>query len=1212
MVGPNGSGKSNVIDSLLFVFGFRASKMRQGKISALIHNSSSQPNLTFCSVEIYFHDVVDQPDGTSEVVPQSTLVVSRKAFKNNSSKYYINDRDSSFTEVTTLMREKGIDLDHKRFLILQGEVESIAQMKPKAENDNDDGLLEYLEDIIGTSTYKKSIEESNATLEELNEQCVSKLTRLDIVKKEIGGLEGQKNEIVKHMRAENNLTMKKSVYYQLNIHQLQESIQVHIKALEDQKQRLEQERQSTEGHREEITNLEKELKAHSKELDSMKKNLQASNRIMSKAEIQKVQFEEKAKHLTGKQKKLEKTISSATHAFNEAQSWITNYNEEAESLNTRFVELEQKLMEKSAELVQVQNSLKGKTQGITDEIEIAQKKLEPWREKISAKESEVAIAQSEIDIITEKQTSAKETIKNAKKSIEEVMNNGRGKEEEVLQIRKELSHVSDQINLGAVECEHASNALAKMKEQLVGIRQKVLTAKDTVNSAKSQGAVLTSLMKLSNSGRVDNFHGRLGALGTIDPKYDVAISTACPSLDNLVVDTVEAGQQCVEYLRKNNIGRAKFILLDRLPKRNLEPIQTPENVPRLFDLIKPKEDKFAPAFFSVLGDTLVAKDPEQARRIAYGGRRWRVVSLQGVLIDKSGTMSGGGQISKGKMKGQIETTISDSELRELEQELEEKEAKYAKAEATYNKMNTHLNELRDQKPKLELDISKVNLEIETLSTTLEEMQKQYKETSRDIKRSIPKEEEVLKSEEKKAELESQLNELKQHSAGLEQTIADLQEKIMEIGGVKLRFIKSEVDGITEQREIINARLSQGIMERTKKENEIKKQQRVINNARQEIESSSEGYKSSELELNEKAGAVQKLEQEVEALRVAVEEKEEIVASLKTEVEEKRSIINKILSAEIEITNIIEQHEKSLRDENRGLESYITRIRELKLHQIGDIAEIRIKSDKPQDDEAEEEEEPQVHDHTELVEYSLEELADYNAKELKSDIAKLEEQLKDYNIDMQVLKEYRRRASDYDTRRGELNSSVDERDKMKQYSESLRKKRLDEFMEGFNMISMKLKEMYQMITMGGNAELELVDSLDPFSEGILFSVMPPKKSWKNISNLSGGEKTLSSLALVFALHHYKPTPLYVMDEIDAALDFRNVSIVANYIRERTKNGQFIVISLRNNMFELANQLVGIYKVNNMTKSIALQNKDYVHKPATATATATSVPSTAVPA
>lgn len=105
------------------------------------------------------------------------------------------------------------------------------------------------------------------------------------------------------------------------------------------------------------------------------------------------------------------------------------------------------------------------------------------------------------------------------------------------------------------------------------------------------------------------------------------------------------------------------------------------------------------------------------------------------------------------------------------------------------------------------------------------------------------------------------------------------------------------------------------------------------------------------------------------------------------------------------------------------------------------------------------------------------------------------------------------------------------------------------MAGFSVITLRLKEMYQMITLGGDAELELVDSLDPFAEGIVFSVRPPRKSWKNIANLSGGEKTLSSLALVFALHHFAPTPLYVMDEIDAALDFKNVSIVANYIKVR---------------------------------------------------------------
>ena len=135
--------------------------------------------------------------------------------------------------------------------------------------------------------------------------------------------------------------------------------------------------------------------------------------------------------------------------------------------------------------------------------------------------------------------------------------------------------------------------------------------------------------------------------------------------------------------------------------------------------------------------------------------------------------------------------------------------------------------------------------------------------------------------------------------------------------------------------------------------------------------------------------------------------------------------------------------------------------------------------------------------------------------------------------------------------GELDEVTESRNQARKDFEELRRLRLEMFMDGFGKITLKLKEMYQMITLGGDAELELVDSLDPFSEGIVFSVRPPKKSWKNIANLSGGEKTLSSLALVFALHHYKPTPLYVMDEIDAALDFKNVSIVANYIKERDR-------------------------------------------------------------
>lgn len=124
--------------------------------------------------------------------------------------------------------------------------------------------------------------------------------------------------------------------------------------------------------------------------------------------------------------------------------------------------------------------------------------------------------------------------------------------------------------------------------------------------------------------------------------------------------------------------------------------------------------------------------------------------------------------------------------------------------------------------------------------------------------------------------------------------------------------------------------------------------------------------------------------------------------------------------------------------------------------------------------------------------------------------------------------------------------------MKEEFNTLRKKRHDEFMAGFNIISAKLKEMYRLITNGGDAELEPLDTLDPFTEGIQFLVRPLKKSWKQMTKLSGGEKTLSSLSLIFALHHYKPSPLYCMDEIDAALDYKNVAIVGNYIKKRARN------------------------------------------------------------
>lgn len=243
--------------------------MRQGKISALIHNSANFPNLEFCEVEVHFREVLDSVGGIGEPtpVPDSVLVISRRAFKNNTSKYFINGGNSDYTQVTTLLRGRGIDLDHKRFLILQGEVESIAQMKPKAQNDSDDGLLEYLEDIIGTSKYKQPIEESAAQVEELNEVCVDKTARVQHVEKEKNSLEDKKDIALEYLRNENELVLKKCSLYQIHITDSDRNINVTSEVITQLQAQLDDELEKHSGNEQAIKKLERKYRQGVKEVE---------------------------------------------------------------------------------------------------------------------------------------------------------------------------------------------------------------------------------------------------------------------------------------------------------------------------------------------------------------------------------------------------------------------------------------------------------------------------------------------------------------------------------------------------------------------------------------------------------------------------------------------------------------------------------------------------------------------------------------------------------------------------------------------------------------------------------------------------------------------------------------------------------------------------------------------------------------------------------
>ncbi|EGZ69719.1 hypothetical protein NEUTE2DRAFT_95074, partial [Neurospora tetrasperma FGSC 2509] len=1237
VVGPNGSGKSNVIDSLLFVFGFRASKMRQGKISALIHNSARFPNLDYCEVEVHFQEVTDLPGGGHEVIPDSTLVISRKAFKNNSSQYYINGKSSNFTTVTTLLRDRGVDLDHKRFLILQGEVESIAQMKPKAGNEHEDGLLEYLEDIIGTSKYKTPIEESATEVETLNEICMEKSGRVQHVEKERNSLEDKKNKALAYVRDENELALKQSALYQLYISECDDNIAVTEEAIGQMQAQLDAELEKHHGSEQLIKQLEKAYSKGSKEYDAWEKQTQQLVKEMNKFEQERVKFEEKRKFLTDKRKKLEKTIANAEKTAVEAEETIQNCTKEIERRQKDIVFLEKKVKEEEAELATIRESLKGKTQKYSDQIAAKQKSLEPWKDKINQKQSAIAVAESELAILREKANAGTVALEEMEAKIVAIQERQAAKAEEMEQCKAERANLIKEGKKIEAELAKLAEEEPKYRQQLSNARQKADEARSSLSATQNRGNVLTALMRMKESGRIDGFHGRLGNLGAIDQKYDIAISTACGALDNFVTDTVEAGQQCIEYLRKTNLGRGNFMCLDKLRVRDMSPIQTPENAPRLFDLVKPKDDKFRPAFYHALQDTLVAKDLAQANRIAYGAKRWRVVTLAGELIDKSGTMTGGGTtVKRGLMSSKLVADTTKEQVDKLEADRDTLEQAFNEFQDRQRELESRLRQIQSMIPQLETKMQKINLEVESSERNLADAQRRIKELSKEQQPSKTDDNRVAALEKEIAKLEGEVEKLREEMSSVEDEIKALQDKIMKVGGEKLRSQKATVDSLKAEIATQNEETSAAEVKMAKAEKQKHKLEKDFNKASKELQNAIQETEALEEEIQNQGDTAESLTTRVEEAQEALKEKKKELAAMKKELDEKTAELNETRAVEIEMRNKLEENQKILSENQKRLRYWEDKLSKLALQDIEDLergtsgdaaapqqpADPDAMDEEDEDPEAmsldEDDEEPRQRktktpkkqkqkrrqqtgktprkprNPLELPRYTRDELADMSKEKLKGEIAALEEKISNVNIDLSVLSEYRRRVEEHLARSSDLASAVSQRDAAKKRLDELRRLRLEGFMEGFSTISLRLKEMYQMITMGGNAELELVDSLDPFSEGILFSVMPPKKSWKNISNLSGGEKTLSSLALVFALHHYKPTPLYVMDEIDAALDFRNVSIVASYIKERTKNAQFIVISLRNNMFELAARLVGVYKVNHMTKSVTIENHDYIQR------------------
>lgn len=1174
IIGPNGSGKSNVIDSMLFVFGYRAQKIRSKKLSVLIHSSDKHKDVQSCTVEVHFQKIIDKEGDDYEVIPNSKFYVSRTANKDNSSAYHVNGKKVTFKEVGTLLRSHGIDLDHNRFLILQGEVEQIAMMKPKGQTEHDEGMLEYLEDIIGSCRLKEPILTLARRIELLNEQRGEKLNRVKLVEKEKNALEAEKNKAVEFLNLENDIFKHKSQLCQYYVHDLQKRVvdkeQEKDKILEDTKELTEKNAtlsKETEKMNQELKNVEKKQNKINKYIETQKEKF-------TQLDLQDVEVREKIKHSKSKNKKLQKQLEKDKEKLEEVRGVPASSEKAISEATARKEELEKQKVKEEKKLEEVMETLKEETSGLQQDKETKEKELMELSKAVNETRSRMDLAQSELDIYLSRHNTALTQLNTAKQTLQTTSDTLRERRAALKDLEVQIPQKEQELKKDDGALEQLMKMDNETKEVVREMRQKVDEAKSSLSSNRSRGRVLDALMQQQKSGRIPGIFGRLGDLGAIEEKYDVAISSSCGALDNIVVDTIDTAQKCVMFLKEQNIGFATFIGLDKMKvwERNMAPIRTPEESPRLFDMVRVKDERVRPAFYFALRDTLVAQDMEQATRMAFQkDKRWRVVTLKGQIIEMAGTMTGGGRVLKGRMGSSIGTEVSQEELDRMESKLNEKVSKLQDCQEKRLQLEENVQRLRPQLRDMKNTLEKYANSMTSLAEQEVHLKRQIKELEANVLAAAPDKAKQKQMEKSLEAFKKDYDAASSKAGKVENEVKRLHNLIVDINSHKLKAQQDKLDTVNKELDGCSSTITKAQVAIKTADRNLKKCEESVIRVQGELEENEKSM--AELteqlkKLEDEAGEVMKACQEAEAALPEVQEQYKgVLKEIKVLQQQEHAMQEESLSVRLRI----EQIETNITEHNNKIKHWQREAAKLSLHTI----------------EGKPAEELPV-----LTSAELEEISNPNV--FINKMMTLETKSAQMKPNLGAITEYKKKEELYLQRVAQLDDITTQRDQFKRGYEDLRKQRLNEFMTGFNMITNKLKENYQMLTLGGDAELELVDSLDPFSEGIMFSVRPPKKSWKKIFNLSGGEKTLSSLALVFALHHYKPTPLYFMDEIDAALDFKNVSIVACYIYEQTKNAQFIIISLRNNMFEIADRLIGIYKTHNTTKSVGINPKTIVFR------------------
>ncbi len=1139
VAGPNGMGKSNISDAILFVLGPTSSKaLRADRLTHLFFNGgSSKKPATECEVSLVFENKDRLLPLESEEVELTRYVKLAPSDPNGYYSYfYVNGRRSTQGEIDSLLSHARLSGDGYN-LVQQGDVNRIVSMGPIPRR----GLVERL---AGIAQYDEELERADTKRTDLESNLSRINTLLTEIQGHIGALESQRLQAIQYKEIQEQKRVAEARLARAG-HQIARQ---EVASCEAQLAKLHNELAKL---RTETAQLESERASLAENLDRVEREIAKQGGV--EAERFKAELDERRMafaRLDENVRTAEQEIADLTERVGTLKSQREGDTKEANALRTK----EKGLAARSAEVEKRAEALAAELKEATSRSDPSQGQLAGTRKEILQVERELETAQARWGELVGAREGAKSASANAERDLALAQDERRTRELEVKDLELRVREAGGDAGQGRPSAElqkelfqakAKENALRAESERLgrevleLNRRYMALDARLKVRAEKGGGAgalaAVDYLLSQRNLGKIPGIRGTVQELIRFDEKHATALTVAAGNrFQALVVETDQVAEDCIKLLRAEKRGRATFLPLNKVlpgrPKgKSLVVAQGPGSVGFAVDLVH-FDEEIRPALWYVFGETVVMQDLASARS-QMGGVR--LVTLSGELIEATGAITGGFlDLSRGAGQENAQ------ELRRLGEELREKT-------------------VADEAARVEL--GKVGEKVRTISEELAKRsgQSDVRKQTRDLLAQ-----EVGAARDRLTEAAERIRTIEAAQAAsakaLAKAEADASSVDRTLGELKARREKLQQEYLGH----LPAALS-------KKIQSLHESNQAANDERVEVGKELESLRAS-----------------IAAAEKALEGRQAELAQLQGSLAEKTKALKGIISnrdqakESLEALRSVEQKQSArvqgLSEERRQLEEKRLKV----VARLGTSQEaLRTKGDLEHSEGVRLE---TARAHLVEVEAAVKDLPEPAADEpavpldeLKRSIQTLQAQLDAMgSVNLLALEEYDREKARLGEFEGEVTRLGQEKKELLELVGEIEKKKREKLVDVVVQVNVGFREIYAELSGGGEGEIALENPDDPLAGGLLIKARPIGKNVQRLEQLSGGEKSLASLAFVFALQRHDPSPLYVFDEVDMSLDGVNAENVGRMLRRNAERAQFVVISLRKVTLKFAHQIFGV--------------------------------------